>query len=90
MIDTAFPRHDYFYHGIFTDCGICDHPAQCARVQEEIGSKKIDICRAYLSDDVPEIDGMTLEQWCSECEHTIPEAIQPVSLRSPSELRIYD
>lgn len=80
MTDRAFPRHDYFYHGIFTDCGVCGHPAQCARFCEETGNKKIDVCPACIAEgEAP--DGLILEQWCSECEHAIPAEFKPESIQ---------
>lgn len=75
---NAFPRHDYFYHGIMTDCGACGHPARCARLQEIDSDKKVDVCRACIAEDNAP-DDLTLEMWCSECAHTVPDLLKSES-----------
>lgn len=78
-MSMAFPRHDYFYHGIFTDCSVCKHPAQCTRLTALTGSEHVDVCRACIAErDAPE--GLVVEQWCSECWQSIPDEMYAESI----------
>jgi hypothetical protein len=69
-----FPRHDYFYHGLFTDCSVCKHPAQCARLCDVEGQEKADVCRVCIAEG--ETLELTLEMWCTECETSIPDDLR--------------
>ena len=81
-MNEAFPKHDYFYHGLFTDCSVCLHPGKCARLQRDHSLEKADVCRVCIAEDnAPK--GLTIEQWCTECEHTIPNKLR-------SEVYVHD
>lgn len=72
--DRAFPPHDFYYHGIMTECDVCTHPAQCARMGDTEGPGMADVCRACINEgNAP--DGLTVAHWCTECQHTIPAEI---------------